>query len=84
MVNFKSTFKTVLEDVKEDNLRPTRPIITSETHDKVVYTTIDEAHSGSVDDVSTFLLKLKRDLRIGKQGYPKYMLIGGDQQDIHT
>ena len=90
-LNFaKSTFKIVFKDIKEDNLEPTQPIITklekhlshwtSETHDKIVYTTIDEAHSGSVDDVSTFLLKLKRDLWIGKRGYPKYMLIGGDQQ----
>ena len=89
-LNFaKSTFKIVFEDVKEDSLEPTQLITklekhlshwTSETHDNIVYTTVDEAHSGSVDDVSTFLLKLKRDLWIGKQGYPKYMLIGGDQR----
>ena len=40
------------------------PHWTSEDGDKVVYTTVDEAHSGSVDDVSSFLLTLKNKKRI--------------------
>ena len=36
---------------------------TSETKDKIVYTTVDEAHSGLVD--VTTLHKLKKDLQIG-------------------
>ena len=53
---------------------------TPECSDKVVYTTVDEAHSGSADDVGAFLGKLKKDLCIGVDGYPKYVIIGGDQQ----
>ena len=41
---------------------------------------VDEAHSSSVDDVSSFQLKLKKGLHIGTNGYPKYVLVGGDQQ----
>ena len=48
--------------------------------DKIVYTTVEEAHSGSTDDVGSYLAKLKRDLCIGLDGYPKYVIIGGDQQ----
>ena len=35
--------------------------------DIVVYTTVEEAYSGSVDDVEKFLVKL----RLGEEGYPK-------------
>lgn len=46
----------------------------------MVYTTVDEAHSGSIHDVGNFLSKLKQDLCIGKEGYPNYVVLGGDQQ----
>lgn len=50
------------------------------TADTVVYTTVDEAYSGSVNDVGSYLVKLKNDLKIGEEGYPSYIVIGGDQQ----
>ena len=51
------------------------------THkDNIVYTTIDEALSGSIVDIESYLMKLKRDLRIGKEGYPNQVTIAGDQQ----
>ena len=53
---------------------------TSAHSDKIVYTTVDEAHSSSTDDVGSYLGKLKQDLCIGLEGYPKYVVIGGDQQ----
>ena len=53
---------------------------TPESSDRVVYATVDEAHSGSIDDVGSYLVKLKRDLHIGERGYPKYVILGGDQQ----
>ena len=56
------------------------PHWTPEGSDKVVYATVDEAHSGSADDVSSYLFTLKKDLHIGEDGYPKYILLGGDQQ----
>ena len=56
------------------------PHWTSACSDKIVYTTVEEAHSGSTDDVGSYLAKLKRDLCIGLDGYPKYVIIGGDQQ----
>ena len=48
--------------------------------DVVVYTTVTEAYSGSIDDVSKFVMKLKDDLKIGTDGFPKYLVTGGDQQ----
>ena len=39
--------------------------------------TVSEAHSESADDVGSYL---RRDKHIGKAGYPKYVLIGGEQQ----
>ena len=56
------------------------PHWTPEGSDKVVYATVTEAYSGSVDDVSSYLLELRRDLHIGEGDYPKYILVGGDQQ----
>ena len=56
------------------------PHWTSERSDKVVYATVCEAHSGSADDVGSYLFKLRKDLHIGEDGCPKYVLMGGDQQ----
>ena len=56
------------------------PHFTPMAPDKVVYTTVDEAHSGSLEDVGKFLAKLKKDVHIGETGYPKYVVLGGDQQ----
>ena len=56
------------------------PQWTPEGSDKVVYTTVSEAQSGSIDDVSDYLYKLMKDLHIGEIGHPKYVLLGGDQQ----
>ena len=53
------------------------PHWTPKGSDKVVYTTVSEAYSGSVDD---YLLEFTRDLHIGEGEYPKYILVGGDQQ----
>ena len=41
---------------------------------------MSETHSGSADDVGSYLFELRRDLHIGEAGYPKYVLMGGDQQ----
>ena len=56
------------------------PHWTSTPSDKVVYTTVDELYSGCIDDVGKFLAKLKQDLHVGEQGYPSYVVLGGDQQ----
>ena len=48
--------------------------------DTVVYTTIDEGYSGSLDDVGIYLSKLKADLKIGQPGYPSCVVLAGDQQ----
>ena len=36
------------------------PHFTPACSDKVVYTTVDEAHSGSADDVGAFLAQIKK------------------------
>ena len=56
------------------------PHWTSDSSDKVVYVTVSEAHSGSADDVGSYLFQVKKDLHIGEDGYPKCVLLGGDQQ----
>ena len=56
------------------------PHFTLKTSDTIVYTTVDEAHSSSADDVGAFLAKLKKDMCIDTDGYPKYAIVGGDQQ----
>ena len=53
------------------------PNWTPNVSDKVVYTTVD---SGSIQEVGKFLSKLKQDLCIGQEGYPSYVIVGGDQQ----
>ena len=56
------------------------PHWTPNKKDKIVYATIDEAMSGSAVDIEAYLLKLKRDLHIGEEGYPTQLTIAGDQQ----
>ena len=56
---------------------------TPEVAEKVVYTTVDEAHSGSVQDVGKILSKLKEDLCIGKDGYPSHVILGDQQTYAH-
>ena len=45
-----------------------------------MYSTIDEGGSASMTDVGKYLDKLKGDLHIGESGYPKEVLLTGDQQ----
>ena len=56
------------------------PHWTPAQRDNVVYATIDEALSSSVLDIEAYLLKLKRELHIGEDGYPSQVTIAGDQQ----
>ena len=48
--------------------------------DNIVYATVDEALSGSMVDTEAYLIKLKRDLHIGEEGYPTQVTLAGDQQ----
>ena len=57
-------------------LRNCMPHWTSSPNDKVVFC----IYSGCVDDVGKLLTKLKKDLHIGQNGYPSYVVVGGDQQ----
>ena len=36
--------------------------------------------AGNVGDVEKYLTKLKQDLKIGEEGFPTRVVIGGDQQ----
>ena len=74
-------------NINENEIETDQPLLTKleklmphwtpEGSDKVVYTTVSEAQSGYVSD---YLYKLMKDLHIGESGYPKYVLLGGDQQ----
>ena len=46
------------------------PDWTPSCKDKIVYAEIEEALCGSAVDIEAYLLKLKRDLHIGEEGYP--------------
>ena len=71
----KDLKSTLIEDLQEymPHCTPTRP-------DRIVYATVLSAQSASVDDVSKYLNLLKDDLRIGEEGYPAQVVVGGDQQ----
>ena len=77
--NFEKVQDLPLLDKLQEHMSNWMP----EAADKVVYTTVDEAHSGSVHDVGKSLSKLKEDLCIGKDGYPSYVIIGDQQTYAH-
>lgn len=63
-----------------ESLQGYMPHWTPPVKDNIVYATIDEALSGSMADIEAYLMKLKRDLHIGEEGYPKVVTLAGDQQ----
>lgn len=71
----KTLKTTFLQD-----LEPSFPSSTPPTADNVVYTRIEASQASSVEDVSSFLEKLKSDLKIGEPGYPSSAVVCGDQQ----
>ena len=56
------------------------PDFTPKKADKVVYANVSSAQASSVNDVSAYLLQLKKDLHIGEPGYPTKCVVCGDQQ----
>ena len=56
------------------------PHWTPKQSDNIVYATIEEAQAGNVGDVEKYVTKLKQDLKIGEEGFPTRVVIGGDQQ----
>ena len=87
----KNTFETAMRNIDVDfnspdakpllmHLHKTMPHWTPSHSDSVVYATVDEAHSGTFEQVGDYLSKLKTDLKIGQEGYPSYVIVGGDQQ----
>ena len=46
----------------------------------MAYATVKTAQSAKTNDVANYLHVLKKDLRIGEQGYPEKVVLGGDQQ----
>ena len=52
-------------------------VLYTKGRDTIVYTTVDK---GLAFEVSAYLDKLKRDLCIGKDGYPDKMTLTGDQE----
>ena len=86
----KSTFSTTMERLYttpmqgKENLHTfitkIHATLDSQTICHIVYATIEEAQAGNVGDVEKYLTKLKQDLKIGEEGFPKRVLIGGDEQ----
>ena len=63
-----------------EDLRKHLPHWTPNTGDKIVYTTVEEAGSANINDVGNYLDTLKSDLSIGKECFPKKVVLTGDQQ----
>ena len=66
---------TLLQDIKN-----VMPDFTPENPDNVAYATVKTAQSAKTNDVANYLHDLKKDLKIGEQGYPEQVVLGGDQQ----
>ena len=66
---------TLLQDIKI-----LMPDFTPEKPDNVAYAIVKTAQSAKTNDVANYLHDLKKDLRIGEQGYPEKVVLGGDQQ----
>ena len=75
----KKTMDEISSTLIED-LRRHLPHWAPTTGDKIIYTTVEEAGSASINDVGNYLDKLKKDLHIGKEGFPQKVLLTGDQQ----
>ena len=59
------------------------PHFTPHTRDAVVYVTTEEAQAATLGNVEGYLISLKRELCIGRDGFPsKVIIIAGDQQTI--
>ena len=56
------------------------PDFTPPTKDIIAYATVKEAKSSSIHDIACYLQDLKTDLKIGEEGYPSKVVLGGDQQ----
>ena len=56
------------------------PHYTPHTRDAVVYVTIEEAQAATLSDVDGYLIRMKRELCIGQEGFPSKVIIAGDQQ----
>ena len=60
-----------LDSTLMEDLRGHLPHWTLSNGDEIVYSTVDEGGSASITDVCKYLDKLKTDLHIGENGYPK-------------
>lgn len=80
MSNRVSKSTDELDSTLMEDLRGHLPHWTPSNGDKIVYSTVDEGGSASITDVGKYLDKLKGDLHIGESGYPKKILLTGDQQ----
>ena len=69
--NRRHTSTDALDSTLIEDLRHHLPHWTPPAGDKIVYTTVEEAGSASITDVASYLDKLKVDLHIGEEGYPK-------------
>ena len=74
-MDFNSNAKPLLM-----HLHKNVPHWTPSHSDSVVNATVDEAHSGTFEQIGDYLSKPKTDLKMGQESYPSYVIVGGDQQ----
>ena len=63
-----------------ESIQKLMPHWTPKRRDNIVYATIVEAMSSNITDIETYLLQVKKDLRIKESGYPTKVVMAGDQQ----
>ena len=80
VVNRLSLTPTAHSKTFIESIQGYMPHWTPPTKDNIVYATIDEALSGYIVDIEAYLIKLKKDLHIGEEGYPSQVILAGDQQ----
>ena len=80
VVNRLSLTPTAHSKTFIESIQGYMPHWTPPTKDNIVYATIDEALSGNIVDIEAYLIKLKKDLHIGEEGYPSQVILAGDQQ----
>ena len=75
MISTEDFQTTLLKDLENK-----MPDFTPNTKDTITYATVKEAKSSSIHDIASYLHDMKTELKIGQDGYPSKVILGGDQQ----
>ena len=72
--------KSPVKNTLVEDLQSQLPSFTPAKGDNVAYARVSAARSSSIDDICEYLVNIKEDLNIGKEGFPLNCVVSGDQQ----